>query len=205
MTRRAKLTPEAITEAAIVLIDTMGAGAFSMRKLAAAMRVDPMALYHHHANRDALMGAVMQALLGRVPRPAPGPDWRADLRALCHGLRAVAQRHPGCFRIYETYGDWIEAEQHLIEACHAILARAGLPDRMVVRAAQLFLAYTESFAVDEINGLFDIEERASLLRAMQGGAFPATQALSAALLSADADADFETGLDIMIRGLSAPE
>jgi len=99
MTKRGRLSREGIVAAAMTLLDREGEAGFSMRKLAGELGVDPMALYHYHANRKALMRDVLQALMEAWELPEPGPDWRHDLRALCNGLRRLAHRHPGAFRV----------------------------------------------------------------------------------------------------------
>ena len=60
---RGTLSRQGIVEAAMGLLDREGEAGFSMRKLASELGVDPMALYHHHASRRALMQEVMKALM----------------------------------------------------------------------------------------------------------------------------------------------
>lgn len=76
MAKRDKLSNAGIVSAALAMIDAHGEKAFSMRKLAAALNVDPMAIYHHHANKAALMQAVLDAMLREFNPPATTGDWR---------------------------------------------------------------------------------------------------------------------------------
>jgi AcrR family transcriptional regulator len=95
---RTPLTPRRITEAALALIDAGGLEAFSMRKLGAAMGVEPMALYHHMPSKDAVLDSVTEALLLEAAAPTADPsDWRAWMRQLGHGYMAVAKAHPRAF------------------------------------------------------------------------------------------------------------
>lgn len=206
MPKRPRLTPDRIVATAMDLLDREGEKGFSMRKLAAAMEVDPMALYHHHPGRAALMHAVMDALLRDCALPARSGDWRRDLHALCSALRQLAHRHPGAFRIYETYEEWVPGEHRLHEAFHATLLEAGFDARTVVRAVRLLLTYTEAFAVDEISGWLDppdAEERAELARSLAEGSCPAMMRLFDDLIMVYPDAEFEFGLGLLIRGLEA--
>jgi AcrR family transcriptional regulator len=72
-----------------------GAGDFSMRGIAAALGVDPMALYHHVPGKHALIDAVVErAFMGldRLPRRLarlPARDERMFALALAY-LRCVA-------------------------------------------------------------------------------------------------------------------
>ena len=65
-----------IVRAAIALIDADGIDSFSMRRLASAMGVDPMTLYHHLPNRAALLDAVVDELWSSIElgEPAPGTE-----------------------------------------------------------------------------------------------------------------------------------
>ena len=206
MGRRARLSPEKIVDAALALLDREGESGFSMRKLAGEMGVDPMAIYHHHAGRDALMHAVLQAFMRDFEMPGPSGDWRADIRALCQALRRLARRHPGAFRVYELYERWIPAEHGVHEAFHRTLLEAGFPGPTVVRAVRLLLTYTEAFAVDEITGWIepmDEEERAELAASLTHEDHPGMSGLIDQIATPDTDADFAFGLDVLIRGLEA--
>lgn len=204
MTNRGSLSRDAIVKAAMKMLDRDGEKGFSMRKLAAEMGVDPMALYHHHSSRGTLMHEVLQALMAEFEMPAPSGDWRRDVRNLCEALRRLAKHHPGAFRVYELYEDWVPAEHRVHEAFHATLAGAGFPANKTVRGVRVLLAYTEAFAVDEITGWLaplDAEDRSEFADSLASGAFPTMAGLMDEIGTVDADADFAFGLDVLIRGL----
>lgn len=206
MAGRRRLSRERIVEAALALLDREGEKGFSMRKLAAELGVDPMALYHYHANRKALMQDVLSTLMAACDLPEPGADWRQEVRALCNSLRRLAHRHPGAFRMYELYEEWIPAEHRLHEAFHAALRRAGLVGPDLVRAVRLLLTYTEAFAVDEISGWlepFDPSDREAFVKSLSDGDYPVMHSLLDEIGRSDTDADFAFGLDVLIRGIEA--
>ena len=60
--RQPVLSRERIVTAALALIDADGLGAFSTRRLAAALGVQGPSLYHHFANRDAILDAVADSV-----------------------------------------------------------------------------------------------------------------------------------------------
>lgn len=201
MKARGKLTQAHIVDVAMRMLDTGGEKAFSMRKLAITLHVDPMAIYHHHANKSALLQAVMQRMMEDCDVPEPSGNWRCDLRELCHGFRRLAQKHPGTFRIYETYDTRLPAEHRLHEAFHATLLAAGFTRLKTVQAVRLLLAYTEGFAVDEISGWFDPCDPAGLAKSLDLGPYPTLISLMEVIGTTDADADFEFGLNVLIGGL----
>jgi TetR/AcrR family tetracycline transcriptional repressor len=70
--RTEPLTVDTIVDAACALIADAGLDALSMRRLGAALGVDPMAVYHHVANKRELLAMEL----------APGDDpWEVRLRA----------------------------------------------------------------------------------------------------------------------------
>ena len=56
------LSHERIVSAALALVDEEGLPALSMRRLAAALGVDPMAIYYYLPNRAALEDAIVEAV-----------------------------------------------------------------------------------------------------------------------------------------------
>ncbi len=201
MTKREKLSNAGIVSAALAMIDAHGEKAFSMRKLAAALNVDPMAIYHHHANKAALMQAVLDAMLREFTPPAATGDWRLDLTALCHEFRTLGHRHPGAFRMYEIFEDWITAEHRVHEAFHTALRSAGFSRRVTVQATRMLVVYTEAFVVDEIGGWLGPEVREELEESLANGHFPVTADLIDEIIAPDIEADFVFGLNVLLRGL----
>ena len=53
-----KVTAELISDAALELLERDGAGEVSMRRIAEAVGVTPMAIYHHFHNKEALLNFV---------------------------------------------------------------------------------------------------------------------------------------------------
>ncbi len=201
--RREKLSSAGIVTAAMAMIDADGEKNFSMRKLAASLNVDPMAIYHHHANKGALIHAVLEAMMDAFVAPKPTGDWRADLRANCTALRTLAKKHPGSFQIYETYEKWLKTEHPIQEAFYSTLLGAGFSRKSTVQAARMLLAYAEVFAFDEIAGWLDPEDKTVLEASLAHGEYPTTTHLIDEIVRPDVDADFEFGLNVLLNGLEA--
>ena len=60
--------------------DQNGIESLSMRKLAQALDVVPMALYRHVANKDELLNALVDVVIGEIDPPLSGVDWRTAMR-----------------------------------------------------------------------------------------------------------------------------
>jgi len=59
-TEKQATTAERIAQAALELLMEGGSGAVTMRRVAAAVGVTPMAIYHHYPNREALLVAATE-------------------------------------------------------------------------------------------------------------------------------------------------
>jgi AcrR family transcriptional regulator len=81
------LTQDVIVDAALAVVDQEGWDALSMRRLAVALDVWPMAVYRHFADKDALMAAVAEAAARRVRVTGRGRG--ARLRALAREARGL--------------------------------------------------------------------------------------------------------------------
>ncbi len=206
MSQRGTLSRERIVEAAIAMLDQGGKAHFSMRKLAGAMGVDPMALYHHVPNRQALMNGVVDQVIGECDLPQPNGSWQEQVRAICHAFRDLGHRHPGVYLVYATFEEWVLNEHRLNEAMYAALRSGGFSSQAMVRAARMLLAYTENFTCWELTDWmapYSPEERAKLIESLSEGDFPLTTELVDEIADVDADAEFAYGLDVVIRGLEA--
>lgn len=61
---------ESVVDAALRILDDWGLPELTMRRLAAALDVQPSALYHHFANKQTLLAAVADRIQ-QAARPAP--------------------------------------------------------------------------------------------------------------------------------------
>lgn len=88
-----KLSRDHILDAALVLLAEAGLGGLTMRALARRLGIDPMAVYHYFADKDALLGAAAERSFAalRPPKRADG-DWRARLRKLARAYLRTLHR-----------------------------------------------------------------------------------------------------------------
>jgi len=96
---RRPLTRARILQVALHLIDEQGLEALTMRKLAQELAVDPMSLYRHFENKDALLDGVAEVLWGEINLPGDDSTWEALLRSFATSLRALAHVHPHAYAL----------------------------------------------------------------------------------------------------------
>jgi len=95
------LTRQRIVQAALAIADRDGADALSMRRLADALSVTPMALYNHVPDKKALLVDLAQHVLKGMRFDAPQGEWRERIRFAFIAMRSVCLRHPATVRLME--------------------------------------------------------------------------------------------------------
>src|ERR1700737_1523158 len=80
--------------AALAVADAEGLAAVSMRRVAGDLGSGTATLYRYITTRDELVDLMVDAAQGEDPLPESARDWRADLAAVAHALRATLLRHP---------------------------------------------------------------------------------------------------------------
>jgi len=89
------LTPDDVVQAAIEIADADGLGALTMQAVSAKLGFTTMAVYRYFPNKEALYDAIVDAGMGRPPRPTVAPgDWRAAVTQLAHAKRAMLCARP---------------------------------------------------------------------------------------------------------------
>jgi AcrR family transcriptional regulator len=95
---RAPLSRGRVLEAAMSVADTDGLQSVTMRRVAAALDVEAMSLYHHVRGKESLLDGLIEALITEIEsavnaRYQPGDEWRTSLRQRCLTAREVMVRH----------------------------------------------------------------------------------------------------------------
>jgi AcrR family transcriptional regulator len=135
--RTAELTTDRIAAAALKVVDEGGVSAFTMRAVAEALGVTPMALYHHVADKAALAALVIDAAAREAPFPNPTGDWREDLMAMARWSRRTTLAHPGVGRLRSARGVWTPTILQMTERWVGLWQQSGLPLDASVRAANV--------------------------------------------------------------------
>ncbi|MEV6116241.1 TetR/AcrR family transcriptional regulator [Streptomyces sp. NPDC052109] len=151
--RDTPLTEAGIYAAALRLIDTGGVETLTMRKLAAALDANPMSLYHHVPNKEALLRGVA-AMVGAQFRTVTQEDrpWQERIRQLAEDFRALAHRHPKLMTYSFGQPDFVQPEDPFWLALADVLTSAGVPQQDVSRVAAVICAAVFGVLIAEING-----------------------------------------------------
>ena len=206
---RAPLTRQRVLQAAVALADEGGIESLTMRKLGQALGVEAMSLYHHVANKDALLDGMVDLIFGEIDLPADGAGWKAAMRQRAVSARAALRRHPWAIGLMESRSSPGPANLRHHDAVIGCLRRAGFSVALTAHAYSLLDSYVYGFALQEAGLPFDTpEETAELAQTMVAG-FPAdayphlTELAVEHVLQPGYDhgEEFEFGLDLILDGL----
>jgi AcrR family transcriptional regulator len=197
------LTRELIVSTALEIVDRDGVKALSMRKLGAELGVDPMAIYYHVPNKDALLDAIVEAVMSEIDCyddiEAPAED-RIMLAANAYLSAMLA--HANAMPIMLSRGPNTPAAARPVELLMGILRDAGLSPTQALAgmnatasavrgaAAMVGAAGTDPPSPEELEAL------ASLFPAVE---FP--HLIEAAMCPQDFARDFEFGVRALAKGL----
>ncbi|MEV5957719.1 TetR family transcriptional regulator [Streptomyces sp. NPDC051987] len=148
------LTEAGIYAAALRLIDADGVEALTMRKLAAELDANPMSLYHHVPNREAVLRGVTR-MVGAQFRTVTleNAPWQERIRLLAMDFRALAHRHPKLMvHSFSHQPDFIQPDDPFWTALTAIVAAAGVPRSGVAKIAALMIAVVIGVLTADVNG-----------------------------------------------------
>jgi TetR/AcrR family transcriptional regulator, tetracycline repressor protein len=129
------LDEDVIATAALAVLDERGTSGLTMRAVAEALGVTPMALYYHVSDKASLVALVIDAAIRERPLPAVNPVWQDDLFAMAHWFRQTARAHPAIAALRRTYGVWTPAALEMTERSLAAWQRSGLDTERAVVAA----------------------------------------------------------------------
>ncbi len=172
-----RLTRERIVEQAVALADRGGLGTLSMRALARALGVEAMSLYHHVANKDALLDAMIDRVFAEITTPAIGGDWRAEMETRAYSARAAFTRHPWALGLVESRsapGPATLAHHNAVLGC---LRASGFSVAAAAHAYSFLDSYLYGFVLQELSLPFATAEEAAsvaegLLAQMPIGQYP---------------------------------
>lgn len=209
---RGKLTRRQVMAAALACVDRDGLEALSMHKLGDALGVKAMSLYNHVANKDDVLGGIVDVLWSEVaPPPSEPASWHDVARTLAGSLRDMIHRHPSAAPLLLSARPISEHALLVADAFRAALTAAGLPDECAVPFLRTVVSYGlgQSLAVLAWSGetCDDVDELARIRRV--GNLLPhgaSDDLLRVALWFCDdcvSAEQYDLGLTLMIKGLDA--
>ncbi|MEU9332948.1 TetR/AcrR family transcriptional regulator [Streptomyces sp. NPDC048290] len=148
--RPSPLDRERITAATVRLLDAGGLDAFSMRRLAAELKVTAMSVYWYVDTKDDLLELALDAVYGELALPEErDADWRGPLRALATEYRRLLVRHPWLPPLAGRYLNIGPQALVFARHIHTVMRRAGLPDEGVPGAISAVFRFVYGYGTVE--------------------------------------------------------
>ena len=198
------LTREHIVTTALSLVDRDGLQALSMRRLGAELGVDPMAVYYHVPNKDALLDAIVEAVMADIDLSVDNPTDPAEERIVCAATayRDAMLAHVNALPIVLTRGPRTPGAMRPVELLVGILRDAGLAPSQAMAGMNAIAATVRGTIgmVGEATAPEQPEDLAALASQFPAAEFP--HLLEAAMCPSDfLNEDFEFGIRALARGL----
>ena len=207
---RKPLTRKRVLRAALAHADKLGLEELSMRKLAEVLRVAPMALYRHVANKDDLIDAMIDVVFSEIELPARDDAWRTAMRHRAVAVRDALERHRWAIGLMESRLHPGPANLRHHDAVLGNLRASGFSVEMAAHAYSVLDSYIYGFALTKMNlpfenGRGDIPDIAEgMLEPFPENTYPnlvefiTEHAMKPGYQYGD---EFEYGLDLILDGI----
>lgn len=182
---RPALSHAQVVETALTILARVGLPDLTMRAIGTELGVQQSALYHHIANKQAMLGAVADAIIARGPRrpDAPHDTWQARVRRRCGEHHDAVTAYPdGADLVMSMWAFGMGAQAPFEQLC-GLLTEAGLGREVTATAARTLLHFVYGHAYDE----------QSYAQASRSGIAVPDRVST----------DFDAGLDIIVTGIEA--
>jgi AcrR family transcriptional regulator len=216
---RIPLTRDRVLDAAVALADVRGVESVTMRRLAQALGVEAMSLYHHVANKDAVIDGMVEVVVDEineavsaVDSPSPVDDWKGTMRSRILTARSVLLRHPWAPGLLETRTTMSPGIVRYFESVLAVFRAGGFSYDLAHHAMHALgsraLGFTqELFEPDDAEtgdqaALALLNQMAAELPHLVGMMMEIGHDDAGATLGwCDDQTEFEFGLDLILDGL----
>ncbi len=143
------LTADCIVGAATALTAQRGLDNWTLRELARSVEAYPAVIYHHVGDRDAVVNAVVDRVVGLLELPEEQLPWQEWFTELLAGLRAVLRTYPGCARRLALFGPSVKAATRTIDAGVGVLLAAGFGRESVLAYNLLLMTACQFVAMED--------------------------------------------------------
>jgi AcrR family transcriptional regulator len=208
---RTPLTRDRVLRTAVELADRDGIESLSMRRLANALDVVPMALYRHVANKDELLSGMVDVVVGEIDPPLEDADWKTTVRERILSARRTLLRHPWASRVMESRTTPTRVVLAYMDSMIGLFRAGGfsldLTHHVMHAMGSRLFGFTQELFND--TGDLDREAEAEMWEAM-AGTFPHIYEIFTTISHDDASVvgagcddqfEFEFALDLMLDGI----
>ena len=214
--RRAPLSRARVLETAVDLADTARIDALTIRRLAERLGVEPMSIYYHVPNKEAILDGAVEVVFAEIEQAAGGfavPEtdaaWKSSLRRRILAARTVMLRHPWAPGVLDSRTDLGLTTARYVDSVVGTLRSGGLSYDLIHHAMHALGSRSYGFSQELGEGEGDDSDDSSAMEQMAVFVPHLAEMLSvvrhddpdSTLGWCDDQFEFEFGLDIILDGL----
>jgi AcrR family transcriptional regulator len=144
---RTALNRDRILDAALALVDKGGLESLSMRKLGQSLGVEAMSLYNHVANKDDVIGGILDRVAYEIEAPSATDEWDAAIRKSALSAHQALRRHPWAPALMMSPSHVVPERIRYMEGLLGTLRRAGFSSDMTYHAYHVLDAHIFGFSL----------------------------------------------------------
>ena len=206
--RRSPLSRERVLSAAVVLADTGGIEALTMRRLGQDLGVEAMSLYNHVAGKEDILDGILDLVISEIAVPSDRADWKSAMRLRAISARKALLRHPWASSLMQSRTNPGLATLRHHDSVIGTLREAGFTIEMAAHAFSVIDSYIYGFAQQQQNLTYNTSPEAAQVAESILQQIPAEYPHLAELITEhamkpgyDYADEFEFGLDLILNGL----
>ncbi|HJQ72132.1 MAG TPA: TetR/AcrR family transcriptional regulator C-terminal domain-containing protein [Actinomycetota bacterium] len=208
---RAPLTRDRVLSTAVGLADQEGIEALSMRKLAHALDVVPMALYRHVKDKDELLDGMLDVVVGEIDPPRSNVEWKTAIRERILSARRALLRHPWASRVMESRTEPTPTVLGYMDSMIGMFRSGGFTMDLTHHAMHVMGSRLMGFSQELFNDRSDVDPDLEMeTYAAMADTYPSIYELALTVSHDDSSVvgtgcddqfEFEFGLDLVLDGL----
>jgi AcrR family transcriptional regulator len=204
---RIPLSRDRVLRAAVELADASGVEALTMRRLGEELGFEAMSLYRHVANKDDLLGGMLDLVLAEWQLPGGDGDWKDAVRTSAHSVHDALRRHRWSAGLLMTGSHIRPARLRYMDALLGRLNNAGFDPAATYHVYHLLDGYIFGFSLWEIAYTaisVDSEAASRLMQSIAWEDYPQLTAHRDQHMEEGPHREvsaFEVGLDLILDGL----
>lgn len=214
--RKAPITVERVTDAALEVVATEGYDALTMRSVAGVLDTGPASLYAHVVNKADIDELIIGRLCAQLVLPEPDPaTWRGQILDVCAQIRDQYLSYPGISRaalaMVSTNLDVLRVNEGML----AILLAGGIEPQTAAWAIDALSLYVSAYTLEsslvrqrqsrqDDEWVLSREELVDRFTALPADQFPQTRRHAAELTSGTGHERFDFALSLIVDNLTQP-
>jgi AcrR family transcriptional regulator len=200
---RRRTTTEDVVAAAITIADREGVEALTIRAVATAVGLTPMAIYRHVRDKDELLDRVVEAVASGMGDVEGTGGWRQKVVSLFQGCREVLLAHPGVASLAVSRPTPVPGVARFFDRVIEAFEEGGFDGVEAVRALDTVLMFLFGSVLWQIPRSETERERLIAIAGEDPKGNRHIVEHAAELARRDPDEYFEHGLETILNGLEA--